>query len=88
VDLILAFGFVGLGCPLFSYWLNLLRITSLVFVLVLLASRSMLALISGVTRQMIVAAFVSDFAGFIDPQSLATASTSGYPVEVLAVTHQ
>ena len=85
--MILAVGVVGLGCPLSSYWLNLLRITSLVFVLVLLASRSILALISGVTRQMIVAAFVSDFVGFIDPRSLATASTSGYPVEVSAVTH-
>lgn len=87
MDLILAFGFVGLGCPLFSYWLNLLRITSLVFVLVLLASRSMLALISGVTRQMTVTAFVSDFVGFIDPQSLATASLLSCPSEVSAVTH-
>ena len=85
--MILAFGFVGLGCPLSSYWLNLLRITSLVFVLVLLASRSMLALISGVTRQMTVTAFVSDFVGFIDPQSLATASPLSCPSEVSAVTH-
>ena len=34
-------------------------------VLDFLASRSMLALMSGVTRQMIVAALVSDFVGFI-----------------------
>ena len=73
----LVFGLWGLVARwLFGYWLNLLRTTSLVVVFDFLASRSMLALISGVTRQMIVAAFVSDFTGFIYPQSLATALTA------------
>ena len=67
MDLILAFGLWGLVARwLLGHWLNLLRTTSLVVVLDFLASRSMLALISGVTRQMIVAALVSGLAGFID----------------------
>ena len=63
----LVFGLWGLVARwLLGHWLNLLRTTSLVVVLDFLASRSMLALISGVTRQMIVAALVSGLAGFID----------------------